>query len=95
MPKMSGYECATEILKLMRKNNVIDEEEVPRIYAVTGHVEAEFKQQAVESGMLSVYSKPININDLQLLLFERRFEFQMKPDVEAHLQSLVVPRAED
>jgi CheY-like chemotaxis protein len=63
MPRMDGYECARLTLRTLRQNQVAPED-TPIIYAVTGHVELEYKMQAIESGMKNVYQKPLPIDAL-------------------------------
>jgi len=40
----------------------IPKEVRPKIIALTGHVEPEFQQKALASGMDSVYNKPIHVD---------------------------------
>ena len=78
MPRMDGYQCTKNILKILKKNGLTKEEEIPKIYALTGHVEPEYKLLAIKSGMLTVYSKPISMQDLQIILLDLCFEIQLK-----------------
>mmetsp|Transcript_16155 Transcript_16155/g.27333 ORF Transcript_16155/g.27333 Transcript_16155/m.27333 type:complete len:98 (+) Transcript_16155:200-493(+) len=87
MPRMDGYECVRRIHKLLKLNGITDPESIPKIYAVTGHVEPEYKKMSIESGILNVYSKPIDISQLQLLLLQSGFEIELKGDVEQFLGS--------
>jgi CheY-like chemotaxis protein len=45
MPRMDGYECTAKILELLSRRGVRGA--LPKIYAVTGHVEPEYKEKAI------------------------------------------------
>jgi len=57
MPFMDGYQSTRIIIAILRAFNV---EERPRIVAITGHTEPDYKQKALDYGMEYVYSKPIH-----------------------------------
>jgi CheY-like chemotaxis protein len=85
MPRMDGYECAQKMKQMFRVQSV---ENPPKIYAVTGHVEPEYKAKAIESGMVNVLPKPVNLDILQMLLLQNKFEIQLKPNMVAFFESL-------
>ncbi len=63
MPFMDGYQATAEIRKLWT-NLGIARDKQPPIFAVTGHVEKEYVQRALDAGMDRVYSKPLQMKDL-------------------------------
>ena len=54
MPFLDGYEATKQIRKLFESHN-IERQRQPKIIAITGHVENEYVQNAVDSGMDKVY----------------------------------------
>ena len=50
MPFIDGYDTSKHILNYLRAK-AVPEENLPRIVAVTGHVETEYQIKAFESGM--------------------------------------------
>ena len=62
MPVMDGYECTKKIRKLYNSMDVSKESQ-PKIVAVTGHIESEYIDRAINSGMDKVFSKPLHIKD--------------------------------
>ena len=54
MPFLDGYEATKQIRKLFDKKQ-IDRENQPKIIAITGHVENEYVQKAINFGMDKVY----------------------------------------
>lgn len=61
MPIMDGYQ-STKLIRNLFKDLKISSENQPKIIAITGHVENEYIDRAIESGMNKVFSKPFNIN---------------------------------
>ena len=45
----------------------------PKIVAITGHVENEYIQRAIQSGMDKVYPKPLPIKEFGQLLLSMKF----------------------
>ena len=62
MPFLDGYEATKRIRKLFLTLD-IPREQQPRIVAITGHVENEYVQKAISSGMDKVYPKPLPIKE--------------------------------
>lgn len=62
MPFLDGYE-ATKAIRRMFNNLSIPREQQPKIIAITGHVENEYVQKAIASGMDKVYQKPLPIQE--------------------------------
>ena len=62
MPFMDGYEATSRIRKMFQSVN-IPRDEQPKIVAITGHVENEYIQRAINSGMDKVYPKPLPIRE--------------------------------
>ena len=54
MPFLDGYE-ATKVIKRMYNERNIPLDRQPMIIAITGHVENEYVDKAIESGMDRVY----------------------------------------
>ena len=50
-----------------------DSPEMPKIYAITGHVEAEYVKKAIQSGMDLVFSKPIKADIVGQILLANGF----------------------
>ena len=48
-------------------------ENQPKIIAITGHVENEYIDKAIESGMNKVFSKPLNIKEFGQLMVDMRY----------------------
>ena len=51
----------------------VPREKQPKIVAVTGHVENEYIQRAIQSGMDKVYPKPLPIKEFGQLLISMKF----------------------
>jgi CheY-like chemotaxis protein len=64
MPFKDGYETTNEIRQLLFNTGVIQ----PIICAVTGHTEPMYVKTAIQSGMNSVFSKPIRGQSLAQVL---------------------------
>jgi CheY-like chemotaxis protein len=62
MPFLDGYEATKRIRKLFLTLD-IPRAQQPRIVAITGHVENEYVQKAISSGMDKVYPKPLPIKE--------------------------------
>ena len=62
MPFMDGYE-ATKVIRKLWSDAGIARSDQPPILAVTGHVEKEYVQRALDAGMDKVYSKPLQMKD--------------------------------
>jgi len=65
MPNMDGYEAATNILELARKNG-----KRPKIIAVTADITGESVQRAKEVGMQGFLAKPYKVLDIENLIVE-------------------------
>jgi CheY-like chemotaxis protein len=72
MPFMDGYQATKNIRKIFT-NSEIPKEYQPKIIAVTGHVENEYIQKAIQSGMDKVYPKPLPIKEFGQLLLNMKF----------------------
>jgi len=83
MPFMDGYECCQKIHKIMDENFILDK---PKILAVTGHVESEYQRKALRSGMDSLFSKPIKIDQLAMVLLEQGFYLKLPQELETELE---------
>jgi len=62
MPFLDGYE-ATKIIRKLYQGMDIKREKQPRIIAITGHVENEYVEKAIQSGMDKVFSKPLPVSE--------------------------------
>lgn len=60
MPFLDGYEATKQIRNMYNKLE-IPRASQPRIIAITGHVENEYIQKAIHSGMDKVFPKPLPI----------------------------------
>ena len=89
MPFMDGYDCARHIIKILNQAR-IPEEERPQILAVTGHVESEYQRKAILSGMSQVYSKPIRVDSIAMVLLENRYNIKIPPSVLRDLEAKIV-----
>ena len=72
MPIMDGYESTRRIRKLFNQMDISMENQ-PKIIAITGHVENEYIDKAIESGMNKVFSKPLNIKEFGQLMVDMRY----------------------
>ena len=72
MPFLDGYEATKRIRKLFLSQD-IPREKQPRIVAITGHIENEYVQKAINSGMDKVYSKPFPIKEFGMLLMQMKY----------------------
>jgi len=72
MPFLDGYEATRQIRKLCLANG-ISRENQPLIIAITGHVEDEYVQKALTSGMDRVFQKPLSVHELAAVLLEKRY----------------------
>lgn len=71
MPFLDGYEATRRIRRLYLSMD-IQREQQPRIVAITGHVENEYVQKAIASGMDKVYPKPLPVQEFGQLLMDMR-----------------------
>ena len=78
MPFLDGYEATKRIRKLYLSID-IPRSKQPKIVAITGHVENEYVQKAISSGMDKVYPKPLPIKEFGQLLMQMRYIKQV-PD---------------
>ena len=62
MPFLDGYEATKRIRGLYNKLE-IPRSSQPKIVAITGHVENEYIQKAINSGMDKVFPKPLPIQE--------------------------------
>ena len=76
MPFMDGYTATQQIRQLFKENNKKMEEQ-PMICAITGHVEKEYVDKALASGMDKVFQKPLPIADLGEVLVKTGFISQV------------------
>ena len=72
MPIMDGYESTRRIRRLFNQMD-INLESQPKIIAITGHVENEYIDKAIDSGMNKVFSKPLNIKEFGKLMVEMKY----------------------
>jgi len=72
MPIMDGYESTRRIRKLFNQMDISMENQ-PKIIAITGHVENEYIDKAIESGMNKVLSKPLHIKEFGQLMVDMRY----------------------
>ena len=72
MPFLDGYE-ATKIIRKMFQSMDIKKEKQPKIMAITGHVEDEYVQKAIQSGMDRVFSKPLPVSEFGQLLYDMKY----------------------
>ena len=82
MPFMDGYEATKRIRKMFLSMDVPRKQQ-PKIVAITGHVENEYIQRAINSGMDKVYPKPLPIKEFGQLLMSMKFI----DDVPEHLRA--------
>ena len=62
MPFLDGYEATKKIRRLFMNNDILRDQQ-PKIIAITGHVENEYVQKAIKSGMDKVYQKPLPVQE--------------------------------
>jgi CheY-like chemotaxis protein len=60
MPKMDGYQCTTLLRAYFNELGI----EQPFIIAVTGHIESQYAQRALDAGMDVVVGKPARLPEL-------------------------------
>ena len=81
MPFLDGYEATKKIRKIF-DDAMVQRDVQPKIIAITGHVENEYIQKAIQSGMDKVYPKPLQIKEFGTLLINLR----IIDSVPAHLR---------
>ena len=59
---MDGYE-ATKRIRRMLSDIDVPRDQQPRIVAITGHVENEYVEKALKSGMDKIYPKPLPVKE--------------------------------
>ncbi len=74
MPFVDGYQFAEMAHELFAIMGIT---EAPKIVAITGHVEPEYKFKAFLSGMDQVYSKPLSFDTLGYVLLEQGFGIEV------------------
>ena len=72
MPFLDGYE-ATKIIRKLFLAVDIPREHQPIIVAITGHVESEYVQKAIASGIDKVFPKPLPIKEFGQLLLQMNY----------------------
>jgi CheY-like chemotaxis protein len=65
MPKIDGIQATIKIKKHL---NSIQHQNHPKIIGVTGHVHKKYRDEGHRAGMDEVVSKPLYIDDLQIIL---------------------------
>ena len=70
MPVLDGVEATKLIVENHKKRNVFGKKE-PIIYGVTGHTESKYKEKCLAAGMREILEKPITIDMLRDVLFNR------------------------
>ncbi len=65
----------------------IPKDERPKIVAVTGHVESEYQRKAILSGMQQVYSKPVHVDAIAMILLEYNYNINLPPSVVSELKA--------
>ncbi len=63
---------------MLKKQNCSQQ---PVIAALTGHTEAEFLSLAFQKGVDQVYSKPIRIEQVQMVLMQAGIHFKVRSEV--------------
>ena len=69
MPIMDGYEATRSIIKLVKDKGLTP----PRIVAITGNVEHNFKKMAQDCGMDELFEKPVQAYQLKQVLVKTGF----------------------
>ena len=72
MPFMDGYEATKRIRRGLSDIDVTRDQQ-PRIVAITGHVENEYVEKALASGMDKIYPKPLPVKEFGQLLIALKF----------------------
>jgi CheY-like chemotaxis protein len=72
MPFLDGYEATKRIRRALSDIDVARDQQ-PRIVAITGHVENEYVEKALKSGMDKVYPKPLPVKEFGQLLIAMKF----------------------
>ena len=70
MPVVDGYVSVKEIRRLLSQHRPNDPPLC--IVALTGHVEPEYVQKAMDHGFNKVMPKPVNVRDLAQILLQER-----------------------
>ena len=63
-------------------DNNVPKSNKPKIVALTGHVEPNFKEKAFKSGMDLIYSKPIRVKEIAQLLWSCKYNIQLPIELE-------------
>ena len=69
---MDGYEATEKIRKLYNQNKMAYEIQ-PKIIAVTGHIENEYVDRALQSGMDKIFQKPLHVKEFGQLLMDMKY----------------------
>ena len=72
MPFMDGYEATKKIRRLYNQRKMATENQ-PKIIAITGHIENEYVDRALASGMDKILQKPLHIREFGQLLMDMRY----------------------
>mmetsp|Transcript_13409 Transcript_13409/g.20973 ORF Transcript_13409/g.20973 Transcript_13409/m.20973 type:complete len:93 (-) Transcript_13409:22-300(-) len=74
MPFIDGYQFSEMARELFKALGVT---QPPKIIAITGHVEPEYKFKAFASGMDQIYNKPLSFDTLSYILLENGFNIDI------------------
>mmetsp|Transcript_28942 Transcript_28942/g.43689 ORF Transcript_28942/g.43689 Transcript_28942/m.43689 type:complete len:136 (-) Transcript_28942:28-435(-) len=83
MPIMDGYECCETMLARLKELSIT---RIPKIVAVTGHVESDYLRRAMLCGMEQVLPKPVKSAQIEILLLERNYKVRVSGAVKKELQ---------
>lgn len=78
MPFMDGYEATTKIRKLYSQMDIAHDNQ-PKIIAITGHIENEYVDRALASGMDKIFQKPLHIKEFGQLALDMRYITSIPP----------------
>jgi len=69
---MDGYEATKKIRRLYTQKKMAYENQ-PKIIAITGHIENEYVDRALQSGMDKIFQKPLHVREFGQLLMDMRY----------------------
>ena len=72
MPFMDGYEATKKIRRLYNQQKMANENQ-PKIIAITGHIENEYVDRALQSGMDKIFQKPLHVKEFGQLLMDMKY----------------------
>mmetsp|Transcript_9089 Transcript_9089/g.15341 ORF Transcript_9089/g.15341 Transcript_9089/m.15341 type:complete len:95 (+) Transcript_9089:647-931(+) len=83
LPQIDGFDSARHITNILNKYGINAGTGMPKLIALSDHIESEHVKRAIDTGFDLIFQKPLDLHDLEMLLYGYGFAF----DVSDHFLS--------